>query len=73
MPDTFPRTPESIAEIGAGADGYASGSQPWKGTTPTFRPKPIRNSAMQTASSFAFIAMPACAASRERFSVPVMK
>ena len=33
----------------------------------------MRNSAMQTASNFAFIAAPACAASKVRFSVPVMK
>ena len=35
------RTPESIADIGAGAEGCASGSHAWNGTSAAFRPKPI--------------------------------
>ncbi len=33
-------TPESIAEIGAGADGCASGSQAWNGTIAAFSASP---------------------------------
>ena len=39
------RRPDSTAEIGAGAEGWASGSQAWKGTRAAFRPKPRRKKA----------------------------
>jgi hypothetical protein len=39
------RTPESIAEIGAGAEEWASGSQAWKGTSAAFSPNPTRKKA----------------------------
>ena len=37
-------TPESMAEIGAGAEGWASGSHAWNGTRAALSPKPVRNS-----------------------------
>ncbi|GAH78092.1 unnamed protein product, partial [marine sediment metagenome] len=40
------RMPESIAEIGAGADGCASGSQAWNGTRAAFKPNPTTNKAI---------------------------
>gem|GEM_PF-5005015 len=39
-PRTFMRTPESIADMGAGAEGWASGNQAWNGTRAVFSPKP---------------------------------
>mgnify|MGYP006889802312 CR=1 FL=1 len=50
-------TPESIAEIGAGAEGCASGSQAWNGTSAALSPKPIRKNAAAR-SSAGFISAP---------------
>ncbi len=36
-----------MAEIGAGAEGWASGSQAWKGMRAALRPKPMMNRAAQ--------------------------
>ena len=44
-------TPESIAEIGAGALGCASGSHAWNGTVEALRPKPMMNIAMTNATA----------------------
>ena len=41
MPD-FVKAPESRAEAGAGATGWAFGSQIWTGYMPAFAPKPKR-------------------------------
>ena len=39
------RSPDSTAEIGAGAEGWASGSQAWNGTRAALRPNPRRKKA----------------------------
>jgi len=39
-------TPERTADTGAGAEGWASGSQAWKGISPALSPKPARNRAL---------------------------
>jgi hypothetical protein len=39
------KTPESMAEMGAGAEEWASGSQAWKGMIAAFSPKPARKRA----------------------------
>jgi len=44
-------TPESMAEIGAGADGWASGSQAWNGTIAAFSPSPMMKNAAATWSA----------------------
>ena len=44
-PETLMRSPDSTAEIGAGAEGWASGSQAWKGTRAALRPNPRRKKA----------------------------
>ena len=49
-PRALMSTPESIAEIGAGADGWASGSHAWNGTRAAFRPKPATNKLNANAS-----------------------
>ena len=36
--------PESTAEAGAGATGWAVGSHPWSGNMPAFVPKPMISS-----------------------------
>ena len=41
-----------MAEIGAGAEGWASGSQEWNGTMAAFRPKPIRNRPLQKPTTY---------------------
>ena len=50
MPIALISTPESMADTGAGAEGWASGSQAWNGTSAAFRPKPQRNSASANSS-----------------------
>jgi hypothetical protein len=42
MPTALISTPESMAEIGEGADESASGSQAWKGIIAAFSPNPHR-------------------------------
>jgi len=51
-------TPDSMAEIGAGAEGCASGSQAWNGTTAAFRPKPSRKQARHRPASLSFMVAP---------------
>ena len=41
MPTAFISTPESIAEIGEGAEECASGNHAWNGMIAALRPKPL--------------------------------
>jgi hypothetical protein len=42
MPTALINTPESIAEIGDGADECASGNHAWKGIMAALRPNPLK-------------------------------